>query len=784
MSEYKIIVLNLKRREDRKNNIIKLFSNVKLEKYDFYEAIDGNNIEFTLEFKNLFNGNDFGYRKGVIGCALSHYNIWLNLLADNNDYYIIFEDDISIKDNDNFINNFNKTKEYVENNIDLDVIFLGFHKSNNNLDFDNILDENINYISFDNKLFNICGAFAYIITKNGAKKIIEYIHKNGIKHGIDYLFKIIPNLNMTMIKPSIILSDWVKQLSDNVDSDIQKNFNNFNENSIIDYNNFIFCKGFDQINNDIKYLKSNSMQDLINESNNLDDLSDGFNTLGFLKTRIYKEELIKSNWFNENDGTFIKLNRTQRVKILGNWTDSKTLCNAWNKQSKGNYTWNNIKLIDDDNLIDYYIIINYPNNFQNNYIPEKTIVFQMEPSCIDRDVNWGSKTWGIWSKPDKNKFLEVASHNNTYNACEWSISDTYHKLSTDKIEKKYNYLSIICSSKKNDPGHLKRIAFLEYNDKLEDCDKIKIDIYGSVNKISPNLSTYKRYLEDFEKGDGLKPYKYYIMAENNREYNYITEKLWEPIVSECLCFYWGAPNLSDYINPLAYVAIDLDDLEGTYNIIKNAIDNDLWSQRIDIILQEKYKILNYYNFFPNVERIICKDLWKNKILSIISNTKIIILQKNINNLNHIIIPFIKTMEYFNISVSTHQLTHQLTHQSIKHIFEDNYQNYLIIEDNYSLITSINNLFNHILYLPNNYDTCYLYHSEKIIITKQYNSLYYFVKKYLFKNYGPYIVSKKGIEKILNMEENIDNSIYQCYNNINDFNLYISSYSNPLFSLTT
>ena len=84
---YKIIVLNLKKREDRRNNIFELFNNIDFEKYYFYEGIDGKNIPLTLEIKNLFNGNDFGNRKGFIGCALSHYNIWLDLAKDKINNY-------------------------------------------------------------------------------------------------------------------------------------------------------------------------------------------------------------------------------------------------------------------------------------------------------------------------------------------------------------------------------------------------------------------------------------------------------------------------------------------------------------------------------------------------------------------------------------------------------------------------------------------------------------------------------------------------------------------------
>ena len=59
-------------------------------RYEFVKAVDGLQLQATKELKQIFEGNDFGSRKGVIGCALSHLKLWKQLLSDvNNEYYII-----------------------------------------------------------------------------------------------------------------------------------------------------------------------------------------------------------------------------------------------------------------------------------------------------------------------------------------------------------------------------------------------------------------------------------------------------------------------------------------------------------------------------------------------------------------------------------------------------------------------------------------------------------------------------------------------------------------------
>jgi len=129
-----------------------------------------------------------------------------------------------------------------------------------------------------------------------------------------------------------------------------------------------------------------------------------------------------------------------------------------------------------------------------------------------------------------------------------------------------------------------------------------IHVYGRDNYHS--LSNYKGKLSNDSKDIEFSEYKYCLSAENNSENNYATEKIWEPILCETLCFYWGCPNLENYIDSRAFVRLDLDDKEGSMNIIKQAIEEDWWSQRLDIIKKEKQRIINELGFFPVLSNLI------------------------------------------------------------------------------------------------------------------------------------------------------------------------------------
>jgi hypothetical protein len=414
----------------------------------------------------------------------------------------------------------------------------------------------------------------------------------------------------------------------------------------------------------------------------------------------------------------------------------------------------------------------------------------MEPYCENVNQNWGIKTWGSWADPAESNFLEVKNNKKSYNTCTSLLKENYEELSKMEIIKSKNYISTICGPKYFDPGHIKRIDFLKYiesknesnnKSKNESKDQIKIDIYGTDN--THNFKNYVRSLSSEEKSVGLIPYKYYFMVENNKEKNYITEKFWEAIMCESLIFYDGAPNIIDYINSNAFVQLDLNDFDKSYNIIVNSINNNLWEKRIDIIKYEKYRVLNYFNFFPRLERIITKDIWSNIL---VNKVKIYIIETSNIELPHVKV-FKDTLEEFGFiitNIKKNSSNNFLLLYLYKNIELSGDNNSLIIYDNMILDSSLNNFFNHIKYLPTNYDYVQLYQNTPSKITYQYNSLYYHCKKYYFESSYAYFISKNGIVKILNyinkkIDYKIKDLIYDCYENIEEFNFY-SIYKNNLF----
>ena len=236
---------------------------------------------------------------------------------------------------------------------------------------------------------------------------------------------------------------------------------------------------------------------------------------------------------------------------------------------------------------------------------------------------------------------------------------------------------------------------------------------------------------------------------------------------------------------------------------------------------EKQKVMNYYNFYPTIERIITKDIWTQKNLvnildenlyenlyenldenininldSLIKNTTIIIINHyNIINNDPKNSPFYLTMKEFGFNILIYDRFGNLNKNNLfNDIINNKNQNYFIIDNKnnpyINLNSSINIFLNHLAYLPKNYDICYLNNDEnnennennknKLKIIEQKTVIYYTIKKYFFSGMKNYIISKKGAEKVINyLKNNIiyssEELFYNCYENIEDLNFYISKH---------
>lgn len=216
MDNLTIKVINLDRRPERWDIFLKKQKNTALQKYNAerFSAINGVDILEDIGKKKLTGDPIFKLlsklnteiAKGELGCLLSHYFVFKEIMLDDNlqenDLVLVFEDDVFFTDYDiqkylNHIDEFIKTNTF-------DILYVSGrwkpHYIPKNLSFFDRKSRHMflrmNGSGYDWDRGNI----AYILTKNGAKKfyhnVLNYFEKNKIWTAID---KIVPIKNENIV---------------------------------------------------------------------------------------------------------------------------------------------------------------------------------------------------------------------------------------------------------------------------------------------------------------------------------------------------------------------------------------------------------------------------------------------------------------------------------------------------------------------------------------------------------------------------------------------------------
>lgn len=156
----KIFIINLKRRADRKKEIINKLNEYCLNNYEFIEAVDGKENNIQDEYEKIKNNTKI-INTGHYGCLLSHIKAITEAKNQNLKSVLIIEDDIIFCDD--FYRKINSTlvPKY-------DFLYLG-----------GIIDE-IKFFTLGwGKSTEIMGAYAYIIKKSMYDTVLNYL-KNKI----------------------------------------------------------------------------------------------------------------------------------------------------------------------------------------------------------------------------------------------------------------------------------------------------------------------------------------------------------------------------------------------------------------------------------------------------------------------------------------------------------------------------------------------------------------------------------------------------------------------------
>ncbi len=184
-------VINLERRPDR---LTKFKENPHLRDYTYvWKATDGRTMTLTPAMAALFRDNDFKWKKSVMGCAMSHFELWQRLFTDPiARSYLIMEDDVRFSAD--WAEKWRAAAPHILP--DADVIYLGGVLPPNKAAFPSVVEpvnshfarvaKNTLFTPTARRYFHFCN-YSYVLTKSGATKLMQLIQQRGIFTSGDHM---------------------------------------------------------------------------------------------------------------------------------------------------------------------------------------------------------------------------------------------------------------------------------------------------------------------------------------------------------------------------------------------------------------------------------------------------------------------------------------------------------------------------------------------------------------------------------------------------------------------
>lgn len=603
-TKYKLICVNLKRRNDRREEMIKKFEAENVTDYCFFEAVDGKEIQPKDERLSLFRFSNPGILKcGVLGCALSHYAVWNNLVTDpDNDYYIILEDDIRLCQN--FKENLNKIIEKLP--IDTNILTIGMTIEMENFDKTrSIYRDDVSYMvyPFNTNMF-AGGFFGYIISKKCAKILTDHIKNHGIMMTIDYLPYRLKLFNYES-HPHLVFTNAVQHSIVYVDSDIQKDLNQVITVKPINnyvFDDYVFFPNKDYAGYDIIQAVGDipSIKKMAGYNKNCVS----FNTHGWIKHTVppisINEFIYLENKYNIADGIYIKkqyidpnLHKTnkeileQKITILRNkLCQLHTRINIFVNKNALLYAMNIVEMIL-ANFPDYLLVYDATNKYDVsiNHI-------------VDSKLHYTNDSFNILisGEPIMTNFnFDLAIDTKLYQNAKSTIYFPFAFSSLREHKKSIDPKDYIKPNRKfcaymYNMVHDHRIRYFNLMSSYKRVDALgkccKNTVIEDTRTVYNKNETYVDIAVDIYSN-----YKFVIAVENNFVPGYSTEKLMNPLIANSVPLYWGDDYIFNYINKKRVVY--LNDFKSDEDLLKYIEYLDTNEAAYNEIIQENIYVDNF-----------------------------------------------------------------------------------------------------------------------------------------------------------------------------------------------
>ena len=229
--------------------------------------------------------------------------------------------------------------------------------------------------------------------------------------------------------------------------------------------------------------------------------------------------------------------------------------------------------------------INLKDRLQN-VSPDRTIFLSREPplpEVIQHNITHynQAKPYATYiSGPDD------AAPQPEYMPAIWYLNNSFEELNQLPPPTKQKSCSWITSGIDRTANHRDRLSFL----KLIHESKVECDFYGR------GLPTWAQAGSINNKWYGMAPYYYNLAIENYADNDwYVSEKLWDSLLSWCLPIYYGGSAADKLLPPRSFLRLPSMDEKGLQYIREMTATPDAWYEAKDAIAEARQIILHKLN---------------------------------------------------------------------------------------------------------------------------------------------------------------------------------------------
>jgi GR25 family glycosyltransferase involved in LPS biosynthesis len=153
-------------------------------------AYDGRALKLTPALAKVFEPNDFLWKKAIMGCALSHMSLWVELAQETSsvENYLILEDDVKFQKG--WLSVWEEAAKLIPD--DYDVLYLGGVLPPNRAMFEQLIEpvnqfwgkvkpNNVFGQNPPTPYFHFCN-YSYILKREGAQKVLQGMQPYGGYH--------------------------------------------------------------------------------------------------------------------------------------------------------------------------------------------------------------------------------------------------------------------------------------------------------------------------------------------------------------------------------------------------------------------------------------------------------------------------------------------------------------------------------------------------------------------------------------------------------------------------